>query len=158
MNMSNPVKEIPWYKISNVEEIPSPALIIYPERVESNIRRMIEIAGGASSLRPHVKTHKMPEIVRLMMNYGISKFKCATIAEAEMVALCGGQDILLAIQPVGPNLDRYFSLIQKFPGTKFSCIVDCEEVIMQIWQKAYLLKMEVHLWLYINNGMKRTGM
>ena len=44
------------------------------------------------------------------MKHGISKFKCATISEAEMVARCGANDILLAMQPVGPIIERFFSL------------------------------------------------
>ena len=149
--------EEPWYKINNIGEVSSPSLIIYPERVESNIRNMISIAGNADTIRPHVKTHKMPGIVRLMMKYGITRFKCATIAEAEMVALCGAHDILLAMQPVGPNLERFFQLKKKFPDIKISCIADSEDVIIQIWQKAHLNKVEAYVWIDINNGMNRTG-
>jgi len=43
---------------------------------------------------------------------GINKFKCATISETEMVAGCGAPDILLALQPVGPNIARFFKLKQ----------------------------------------------
>ena len=93
---------------------------------------MIEIAGDADHLRPHVKTHKMPEIIKLQMKHGINKFKCATISEAEMVAECGAPDILLAMQPVGPNLERFFKLKQKFINSKISCIADNEKVIIQI--------------------------
>ena len=35
-----------WYEVSNEDEINSPALLVYPDRIESNIRKMIEIAGG----------------------------------------------------------------------------------------------------------------
>src|SRR5438034_3156035 len=75
-----------WYKIANVEEVASPALLIYPDRVEENVRRMIAIAGGIERLRPHLKTHKLPELIHLQIASGIKKFKCATIAEAEMAA------------------------------------------------------------------------
>lgn len=156
-NMNAPVREEPWYKISNVDEVSSPSLIIYAERVESNIRKMISVAGNADTVRPHVKTHKMPGVVRLMMKYGITRFKCATIAEAEMVALCGANDILLAMQPVGPNLERFFQLKKKFPDIKISCLADSEDVIIQIWHKAHLNKIEAHVWIDINNGMNRTG-
>ena len=44
-----------WYKVSNVDDVASPALLVYPERVEENIRRMIRIAGGVDRLRPHMK-------------------------------------------------------------------------------------------------------
>src|SRR5438309_882794 len=104
-----------WHEISNVAEIDSPALLIYPDRVEENVRRMIAITGGPERLRPHVKTHKLTEIVQMQMAMGIAKFKCATIAEAEMVAGCGAPDVLLAYQPVGPKVQRFVQLIKKFP-------------------------------------------
>ena len=79
----------PWYTVSNVADIPSPALLVYPDRVEENIRRMIAVAGGVGRLRPHMKTNKLPEVVRMHIDQGITKFKCATIAEAEMAATAG---------------------------------------------------------------------
>ncbi len=146
-----------WYIVKNVEEVISPSLLIYPDRIEENIKKIIAIAGNPDRLRPHVKTHKMPEIVKLQMKYGINKFKCATISETEMVAACGATDILLAIQPVGPNLNRFFKLKQKFPDTNISCIADNEEVIIQLSDMARKTGLETHVWLDINCGMNRTG-
>lgn len=146
-----------WYLIANAAEVPSPALLVYPDRIESNIRRMVKIAGSVDSLRPHVKTHKMPGIIRLQMKAGISKFKCATVSETEMVAGCGVRDILLAMQPVGPNLERFFQLKDKFPGTRISCIADSEEVILQLSDMAVKTALETYVWLDINNGDDRTG-
>ena len=62
---------------------------------------MIATARGAERLRPHVKTHKMAEIVRMAESMGVRKHKCATLAEAEMVAAAGGTDVLLAYPLVG---------------------------------------------------------
>ena len=146
-----------WYKVENSEEIPSPALLVYPDRIESNIQKMIQIAGGNDRLRPHVKTHKMPEIIRLQMKHGIYKFKCATISEAEMVAKCGAKDILLAMQPVGPNLNRFFKLMKKFPDSEISCIADNEDIIHQLSEMSKKTGLKTHVWLDINNGMNRTG-
>src|SRR2546423_1439411 len=101
-----------WFKLSNEAEIPSPALLVYVERAEENIRRMIALAGGSARLRPHIKTHKMPALIERQLRAGISKFKCATIAEAEMTARAGAADVLLAMQPVGPNIDRLIKLIR----------------------------------------------
>lgn len=146
-----------WYRIDNADRISSPSLIIYPERVEANIREMVSVAGGAVNLRPHVKTHKMAEIIKLQLKYGIKKFKCATVSEAEMAASAGASDILLAYQPVGPNIRRLHELILKFPAVGFSCIADCETVIRQL--SGYFVKsgFEIPVWLDINNGMNRTG-
>ena len=113
-----------WFHVANSADIPSPALLVYPERIRENVRRMIGIAGGAETLRPHMKTHKMPEVIRLQIKLGITRFKCATIAEAEMTAAAGAEDVLLGYQPVGPNVDRFLKLAARFPGARFSCTAD----------------------------------
>jgi len=146
-----------WYEAVNIDDVPSPALLVYPDRIESNIRKMIEIAGDVNRLRPHVKTHKMPEIVRLQIRHGIKKFKCSTISEAEMCAKNGAQDILLALQPVGPNIERFFCLKKMFPEIRLSCITDSEIIIRQLAESALKYGSETHLWLDINNGMNRSG-
>jgi len=146
-----------WYSIDNEGDVFSPALLVYPDRIEENIRRMIAVAGDADRLRPHVKTHKMPEIVRLQMKHGIRRFKCSTIAEAEMAARCSAPDVLLAYQPAGPNINRFFYLMEGYPGTKFSCIADSEDVIRLLSKTAVLKNIQTHIWLDINVGMNRTG-
>jgi hypothetical protein len=106
-----------WYEIANVDDVDSPALLVYPDRAEENIRRMITIVGDVRRLRPHMKTHKLPEIIRMQLAHGITKFKCATIAEAEMPADCGAADVLLAHQLIGPKVQRFIQLLKKFPQT-----------------------------------------
>ncbi|MBC7902248.1 MAG: D-TA family PLP-dependent enzyme, partial [Gemmatimonadaceae bacterium] len=74
-----------WYEVKNAAMIDSPALLLYPDRMRRNIRKAIGIVGEVKRLRPHVKTNKIAEVCRMMMEEGIEKFKCATIAEAEML-------------------------------------------------------------------------
>ena len=85
-----------WYTIHNIEKIDSPSLIVYPERVKENIRQLIQMAGNVELLRPHVKTNKIAEVCQLMLDAGITKFKCATIAEAEMLGSIQALDVLIA--------------------------------------------------------------
>lgn len=146
-----------WYEIENVDGIPSPALVFYPDRIAENIRRMVRIAGGAGRLRPHVKTHKTAEIVQLQLQQGIARFKCSTIAEAEMAAAAGAPDVLLAMQPVGPAIARFFSLKRMFPRAAVSAIVDAEDVVEAIAAAAAGCGMDACLWLDVNSGMNRTG-
>ena len=84
-----------WYRIADEAEVASPALLLHPARVAENVRRMIGLAGDAARLRPHVKTHKLPQIVRLLASLGVHKVKTATIAESEMAADAGATDVLL---------------------------------------------------------------
>ncbi|WP_262886778.1 alanine racemase [Mucilaginibacter humi] len=115
-----------WYQFNNPEKIDTPALLIYPERVMSNINRLKKMVSSPSLLRPHVKTNKSVKVSRLMMDAGITKFKCATIAEAEMLGRAGAPDVLLAYQPTQTKLKRFVQLILTYPKTTYSCTVDNE--------------------------------
>jgi D-serine deaminase-like pyridoxal phosphate-dependent protein len=55
------------------------------DRIIQNIRAIKKQFPDLSLLRPHVKTNKISEVCALMMKEGVTKFKCATIAEAEML-------------------------------------------------------------------------
>ena len=113
-----------WYQINDVSELDSPVLIVFPERVKANIQTAISMVGNVGQLRPHVKTNKSAEATQLMLDAGITKFKCATIAEAEMLGMIKAPDVVLAYQPLGPKLYRFIELIKKFPSTKYSCLTD----------------------------------
>ncbi|MEY4483332.1 MAG: hypothetical protein RL693_784 [Verrucomicrobiota bacterium] len=148
-----------WYKdLSNIPETPSPSLLVNAAGVEANIQRMIAIVNGKTSrLRPHMKTHKMPEIIRLHLNHGITKFKCATIAEAEMTAAAGADDILLAYPPVGPNIPRLIALVKKFPQVKFSTVTDTADATTALSQAAVEADVIIRVYLDVDCGMHRTG-
>lgn len=146
-----------WYEIGNVDEVPSPALLVYADRVEENVRRMISIIGDVNRLRPHIKTHKMPELIRLQREHGITKYKCATIAEAEMAAAQGAEDILLAYQPVGPNIERLVDLAAHFPGVRFSCVADNAESIRALSNAAEHAGVSTEVLLDLDIGQHRTG-
>jgi D-serine deaminase-like pyridoxal phosphate-dependent protein len=147
-----------WCKVENIAEVASPALLVYPDRVEENLKRMIRLtAGGAQRLRPHVKTHKLAELVQMQIAHGITKFKCATIAEAEMTAGSGASDVLLAYQPVGPNVRRLVELVRAFPWTKFSAIADDAGAIRSLSEAFSESDSTIELLLDINCGMNRSG-
>ena len=146
-----------WFHISNANEIDSPALFVYPERVKTNIQTAIKMIGDVNRLRPHVKTHKCAEVVKLMMDAGIYKFKCATIAEVEMLGIQKAKDVLLAYQPVGPKLERFIALIKKYPATQFSCLTD-NLVSAAEQSKAFReTGLQVPVYIDLNIGMNRTG-
>ncbi len=146
-----------WYLLVDTTNIITPSLLVYPHRIERNIRLMVEMAGGTDFLRPHIKTHKMAEIVQLQMQHSIQKFKCATIAEAELLAQCEAQDILLAMQPVGANMTRFFTLMETYPNSEFSTLVDNHKTLDAFISKCVSRNTKIALWMDINNGMNRTG-
>ena len=146
-----------WFRLSNEDEVPSPALLIFEERVDANLRLMLEIAGGPARLRPHVKTHKLGPLVARQLALGITKFKCATIAEAEMCALAGAPDVLLAFALVGPNVARFCELAHAFPTVRFSTIADDSAAIRALSTTATAARLTLDVLLDVDCGMHRTG-
>lgn len=135
----------------------TPCLLVYPDIVEENLRAMIRIAGGCKRLRPHVKTHKMPDIVRLEIDAGIKKHKCATLSEARLLAECGAADVLIAYPMVGPNVVRLMQLIVEHPATRFSTIVDHPLSTKRLATAAQENGIELDVFIDIDSGMGRTG-
>ena len=145
------------YFIHGVDNVDTPALIIYLERVNHNIALAIEMVGEVSRLRPHIKTHKSKQATELMLQAGITKFKCATIAEAELLGRSGAPDVLLAYQPSGPKIGRLISLIQTYRRSRFSCLVDSIEGAHAISESAAAHHVIIDLFIDVNVGMNRTG-
>lgn len=146
-----------WFEPQNPDEIASPALLIFPERVAENIQHLIDIAGDVSRLRPHIKTHKLAQVIAMHQARGIDKLKCATIAEAEMAAGCGVADILLAYQPVGPNQQRLIKLAGHYPNSQLGCLVDNEKIARQLAAKMSDASFTLNVWIDVDNGNGRTG-
>lgn len=145
-----------WQQL-DLTKIDTPCLIIDRDKVEYNIQQAIVYAKGVDRLRPHVKTHKILEVAKMQMQAGIYKFKCATIAEAEMLGMAGAKDVLIAYALQGPKIDRYLKLIKKFPQTNYSSLVDERENINLLNQKFEQSKVTANVYIDINNGQNRSG-
>jgi D-threonine aldolase len=155
--IKQPTMQANWYHIQNIDELDSPALVIYPERVKANIDTLKQMIDDPQRLRPHAKTHNNKFVTQLLLEAGINKFKCATIAEAEMLAQCGAPDVVLAYQPVGPKLKRFVQLTQQYPDTHFACLVDnipSAEAIAHAFVEAGAT---IDVYIDLNIGQNRTG-
>lgn len=153
-------EELKWLTLSNPDVVASPGLLVDADRVAENIRQMISVVGGTEKvarLRPHVKTHKMPDVVRMQMDAGIHKFKAATLSEAEMVARVGPSDVLLAYQPVGPNVERLAKLVSEFPESSFAAITDDADAVESIARRMTDRARPLRLFIDVDCGMHRTG-
>ncbi|HVY75222.1 MAG TPA: D-TA family PLP-dependent enzyme [Puia sp.] len=145
-----------WFGIDEAVQIDSPALCVYKDRVQENIDAMLKTVP-ASQVRPHVKTNKIAEVCRMMMDAGITKFKCATIAEAEMLGMIGAPDVLLAYPVVGPKADRLRRLIEKYPNTHYSCLVDSADGASGLAKIFSSANKPLDVFIDLNVGMGRTG-
>lgn len=145
------------YQVHNLDMIDSPALLVFRDKAQRNIDKMIAMAGGGAVLTPHIKTAKMAAIVQMYMEAGVTRFKCATIAEAEMVAACGPEEVILAYQPVGPKLSRLSRLMDRFSWVKFATLVDDAGVLEKMEAIAQKNDTQIRLFLDVDGGMGRTG-
>jgi D-threonine aldolase len=149
--------DIAWARAADLSAIPSPSLLLGLEAMERNLQTMLAIAGSPDRLRPHVKTHKLGWLVQRQIALGITSFKCATIAEAEMCAQAGAPDVLIAFQLVGPNIFRLLALIEKFPQTHFSTVVDEPGALHALADAATRAGTSLEVLLDLDVGQHRTG-
>ncbi|MGH2644878.1 MAG: alanine racemase, partial [Chitinophagaceae bacterium] len=147
-----------WYLLNNPDQTDSPALLVYPGRIRQNIQEMIRLAGSTDRLAPHVKTHKMSEVIKMHLEAGISRFKCATIAEAEMLASTGVQKTLIAYQLNKSKALRFIQLIKQYPQVYFSSLVDNMNSAQMLDKLFGENNLKATVYIDIDNGMHRTGM
>nr|WP_299170963.1 D-TA family PLP-dependent enzyme [uncultured Allomuricauda sp.] len=147
-----------WFEIENIDEVDSPSIALYKERLKFNLDEMLALVGGNTDrLMPHVKTNKMPEVLKLLIEMGITNFKASTISEAEIAAEAGARSVLIAHQLVGPKVDRFLELSTHFQSTCFSTIIDSVDAAFLLNKKAEKKEQKVNVYVDINNGMNRSG-
>ncbi len=112
--------------ISEYQTIPTPALLIDRPALNRNVERVQRLADqNGVRLRPHTKTHKMPELAQMQMNAGAAGIAVAKTAEAEIMADNGLTDIFVANEPVGA--DKLARLSRLSSRVRLSFGVDCVE-------------------------------
>ncbi len=146
------------YRLADAAAVASPALLVYPAVVKANLKHAVKAAGGPERLRPHAKTHKTREIVRLGVDLGITKHKCATLAEAAVLAEAGAPDVLIAYPLVGPNLRRFTELVGAHPATRFAVVADDAGAVRELANAVVAARQAVDVLLDVDVGQHRTGM
>ncbi len=140
------------YALTDADELLTPALIVYPKWIAHNIDEMIRLCGGnADRWRPHIKTHKLPRTVDMLMARGVTRFKCANTLELLTLCAMSTPDVLLAYAQMGRNVTRVMGLAEQFTRTRVSCMVEHVNQV-GVWRGG-----RVGLYIDINGGMDRTG-
>src|SRR4051794_25019051 len=103
------------------EQIITPALLIYPDVVESNIQATLKLAGGdANRWRPHLKTAKIPAVIRMLVAAGVRNVKCSTTLELLVACQEGASDVSLAFSVTRANARRTEQIANRHPQTRVS--------------------------------------
>ena len=122
----------PAYLVKSFDDILTPALLVYPDIIESNIERTLHLLeGNADRWRAHIKTAKLAFTLKMLIARGVRNFKCATTLELLTACECGAADILLAYPTVGANARRVREIADAFPAIKISVLAENQDQIRQ---------------------------
>jgi D-serine deaminase-like pyridoxal phosphate-dependent protein len=150
------------YRISSADELPSPCLLVFRDRFESNIIKMQELLSsispgfGFTALWPHVKTHKSIWATRKLMEAGFSSFK-TTPNEVDMLVEAGVRRMFVAYPLTSKEAHRIARVAHDHPEIEIvvqaarpihaDCLAGAAEACDIQWQ--YFIDLDV--------GMHRTG-
>ena len=135
--------------------LPTPSLLLDLDRLKANAARMRDLARRSGVvLRPHVKTHKCPEIARLQHGGAAGPVTVSTLAEAEAFAREGFGDILYAV-PVEPGkFARAFELAR---GISLGLVVDGAGTVAALARAAAAAGIRPRVFIEIDCGDHRCG-
>lgn len=147
--------EFPWdnrYRVPDIDDILTPALLLYPEIIASNIDATVKfLDGNADRWRVHIKTAKLAYTLRMFIDRGLRNFKCATTLELLTACRSGAADVLLAYPVMGANALRAREIAAEFPQVRVSALIENENQLRQ-WRGS-----RVGIFVDLNSGMNRTG-
>jgi D-serine deaminase-like pyridoxal phosphate-dependent protein len=134
----------------------TPEVVLDLDIVRANIDRAATQAREAGvALRPHTKTHKLPQIARLQLGAGAVGVQVAKLGEAEVMAGAGIGDILVGYPLVGEQkLERLAELARRASVT---VTVDSEEVALGISRLATARGITIPALLELDTGLHRLG-
>jgi|tagenome__1003787_1003787.scaffolds.fasta_scaffold20965492_3 D-serine deaminase-like pyridoxal phosphate-dependent protein len=137
-------------------EADTPALLVDLDRVERNIERMQSACERRGlAFRPHIKTHKLPQIAHMQLRAGAAGVACQKLGEAEVMADAGVADIMLTFPIIGAvKASRLARLAER---VRLSTVADSEVGVRGLSQALAEHGGEVDLLVECDTGFGRTG-
>jgi len=143
--------DLATYALADTSDILTPALLIYPDLIDANIRTTVNLLGDPGRWRPHVKTAKLIYTMRRMVELGVTQCKCATTPELSTACEAGMRDVVLAYSMVGANARRVREIAARYPNVRLSVLVETAE------QASAWADSPLGIFVDVNPGMNRTG-
>ena len=152
---------ITWqdYSVVDPDALETPAMLLFQDMMDHNIRGVCEMVGGGQNLITHVKTHKSEAVARKQVELGINGFKCATLKELEMVLKAGARKAILAY-PQGQErkIERLCDLTSSYPHAWIAAIVSSSFHLDVLATVAARRNQSLRVMLDLDAGMRRTGL
>ena len=148
--------EVGDYKIAEPNDIETPAMLVFSDQLDNNIRVVSDLAGGGNNLIVHVKTHKSEAVARRQLASGVAGFKCATLKEVELALGAGAKEVILAY-PMAQKIkvQRFAELSQG--EAVVSAIASAAQHVQILGDVAAERQQALRVMIDLDAGMHRTG-
>jgi len=140
----------------NVNELDTPCVVIDSAIMNSNISRFQNYCTAIGvQFRPHIKTHKIPELALLQINAGAIGINCQKLTEAEVFADAGIKDILITFNILGPT--KLSRLVELSKRCRLTVVADNIETVKQLSDTFELAGLSVRVLVECDTGGNRCG-
>lgn len=139
-----------------IDDLETPVAIVDLDRLEANIRRFQSYLDEHHiANRPHIKTHKIPEIAHMQLQAGAVGITCQKLGEAEMMADAGIQDIFVPYNLIGgQKLSRLAALAKH---SRITVTADSEFTAKGLSDMATQAGLELTVLVEFDTGAQRCG-
>ncbi|HEY3341218.1 MAG TPA: alanine racemase, partial [Anaerolineae bacterium] len=139
-----------------VDDLDTPCLMVDLNRMERNILEwQTAVTAYGVQLRPHVKTHKVPEIACQQLSAGAGGITVAKVAEAEVFAAGGARDIFIAYPVIG--VQKWQRVAQLAHACTVTVGVDSEIGARGLSEAAAAAGTQIRVRVEIDGGLNRAG-
>lgn len=141
---------------THIHELETPSVLIDLDIVEANIARTQARCDELGlRLRPHIKTHKMPEFAQMQVDAGAQGIACQKVSEAEIFVDAGFNDIQIPYNIVGER--KVARLVELAKRCKISVTVDSVAVVDGIAKTAREQGVRIAVLIELVTQGRRTG-
>ncbi len=143
-----------------VADLDTPAVTVDLAVVERNIARTQQFFNEHNlALRPHIKTHKIPELTRWQLEAGAHGICCQKLSEAEvMLDEAGATDVFIPYNIIGPKKVQHLAELLKRPGVNITVGADSLEAAQSAQQAGVLAGRPAQVMIECDTGGKRAGL
>jgi D-serine deaminase-like pyridoxal phosphate-dependent protein len=146
------------YGVADPDALETPAMLLFQDMMDHNIRSVCELVGGGQNLMVHVKTHKSEVVTRKQVGVGFAGFKCATLQELGMVLRVGARKAILSYPQVQERkIERLCDFTSAYPEAWIATIVSTPFHLEVLATVAARRKQSMGAMLDLDTGMHRTG-
>jgi len=140
----------------DISELETPVAVVDLDRLEANIARLQHyLEAHHIANRPHIKTHKIPEIADMQLRAGAIGITCQKLGEAEVMVQAGIQDIFIPYNILGSQkLERLIALARK---AQLRVTADSEFTVKGLSEAAHRAGIELPVLVEFDTGSQRCG-